>query len=100
MVESFKPSIKTTIDISDTITSTIKTSTASATLIKPKKNLKPKSIDLNAIQILTMNHFEASQSEIRRPVKLKTKFKSGFLSIIDKQIIEQQIVKEQLKRLN
>jgi hypothetical protein len=47
-----------------------------------------------------MNHFEASQSEISRPVKLKTKFKSGFLSIIDKQIIEQQIIKEQLKRLN
>ena len=97
MVESFdQPSIKNTIDISDTITSP----TASATIIKPITNLKHKSIDLNAIQILTMNHFEASQSEISRPVKLKTKFKSGFMSIIDKQIIEQQIIQEQLKRLN
>ena len=50
MVESFKPSIKTTIDISDTITSTIKTPTASATIIKPITNLKHKLISIGRIE--------------------------------------------------
>jgi hypothetical protein len=50
--------------------------------------------------MLTMNHIGARQSEIGRPVKLKTKFRTGSLSDMDKQIIEQQIIKEQFKGLN
>jgi len=94
MAESFTPSIASTTDISTTFTIE-----PTLTITKPTTTIH-EPINLNAIQILTMNHFEANQSEIRRPVKPKIRFKSSFLSIIDKQIIQQQIIKEQLKRLN
>ncbi len=62
MVESFKPSIKTTMNTSNTISS----------ISQPPST----------------------------PVKLKTKFRTGSLSDMDKQIIKQQIIKKQLKRSN
>jgi hypothetical protein len=48
----------------------------------------------------TSNTISSISQPPSTPVKLKTKFRTGSLSDMDKQIIKQQIIKKQLKRSN